>query len=425
MTDEILKYIENVNVSSNELVTRTSLNRNLLKLLENDKALLDYSGGVDRGLYRILPWEKGKTYDKNDLVWYVGYYVVPKNIVEYEREMGRLSAFDFSSVSSSSDLETLSAGWQRERQNVYDKYHIVTLFLLRSLDNLNSNEPELTMIDMIPTFDASGWKNENQFGTIYYDYFEDFTAHVLKDKLHEMHEVIKKYHKFGTLSSFSEIDNKVLKTDFSNLSENRSSVFFPYETITLDPSGSIVEGTMRKWDCGLIEYDLIYKLGDTSGGYIQYAADGSLIMHDNVAVNYLNLNPIVEVSDPNLKYDNSPYYLTENDADIFVVPGEENAYSTDVKQTGLNSVVNTYCGTITFPIAFADTNYMVFGTEIACIDSGNGDGAAVANVNTTIYVNKAKKSITAVLIVPTYDSDVPRTLVNNRFRCHVVGRWKL
>ena len=424
MNDLIIPYADNIAVSTNEFATRVSLNRNLLKLLKNDEALFEYSGGVERGLYRVLPYEYGKTYSKNDIVWFVDYYVVPKNQAEYDAELNKLLEIDVKKAGTQEEINALTAEIEKQKKELFDKYHVVSLFLLRSLENGNGNEPKLDFVDMIPVFDASGWKNVNPLGTIYYDYFEDFTAKVLSEKLHEMHEVISKYHKFGTLSSYSEIDKKVLKVDFSNLNPDRSTVFFPYETKIVDSSKTIIEGTVRTWDCGLLEYDLTYKLGDTVNEYSFYAADGSVNKADNVDTNYLNLNPIIKPSDPNLVYDNSRYYLTESDADILAVTGNKEVYINGIKQYGMNGRINTYCGTITLPIAFIDTNYMIFGSGLASVEDPENEGVLEKNVNTLVYVNKAKKSFTAVLIVPTYEGILPKSLANNQFRCHIVGRWK-
>ena len=424
MSDFILPYTSNIAVSTNEFATRESLNRNLMKLIKNDEALYEYSGGLDRGLYRILPYEYGKAYSKNDLVWFVDYYVVPKDKATYDAELQKLLEVKYDNAASSEEIENLSASVEKRRQKIYDKYHVVSLYLLRSLENSNSRIPEMTMIDMIPTFDASGWKNMNPLGTIFYDYFEDFAVHILKEKLHEMHETISKYHKFGTLSSYAEIDKKVLKIDFSNLNHDRLSVFFPYETKLLNSSSTIIEGTSRKWDCGLLEYDIVYKLGDTVNAYSYYAADGSVIKADNVDVNYLNLNPVIKSTDPNLEYDNSDYYLNDSDADIFAVSGNESSTISGLRQYGMNDEINTYCGTVTLPEPFLDTNYMIFGSGIASIDNPENTGTLEKNVNTLVYVNKAKKSFTAVLIVPTYVGTIPKSLANNRFRCHIIGRWK-
>lgn len=440
-SSEIIKNVENVRVASNELLLRATINRNLKRLLDNDIALLSNANEVYHGLYRIMPYEYGKVYSKNELAWFADFYCVDSNkplydeaVKNYEKEIYPDLSADTFAKHKREAKQTGKVDWEKdaekelkqkdaeEREKLKDKFWTTTLYLLRSLKSGNDNPPEMTLIDYIPTFDASGWKNEFPFGAIYTDYFTEFTAYNLKKQLSKMHEVIKKYHPFGELSSYNEIPNKVLKTDISNIDPHRTHTFFPGETGTIEEMNSIMSGTYRKYDCGLLEYDLIFKLGDNKGTYAAYNPDGSLITIDNVDVNYLDLKN-TETKD-NLSCDNTPYYLSDDDSTIFKLAGSKHHTEGNIKQNGLNTVVNTYSGTIRFPIPFKDTNYMIFGSGIASITSDAEDEVMMQNVNTIVYTNKAKQSVTAVMIVPSYDDHI-KVLSNNRFRCQIIGRWDI
>ncbi len=51
----IIKHVDDVSVSSNELDIKPVLNRNFIKLLENDAAIGALTQNVRNGLYRLMP----------------------------------------------------------------------------------------------------------------------------------------------------------------------------------------------------------------------------------------------------------------------------------------------------------------------------------------------------------------------------------
>ena len=169
MTDTIIQNYTNIAVSSNEMMINTVLNRNFKKLFQNDIALLGNSLDVYNSMYRVLPYDQNKVYQRNDLVWFVDFYLSPKNETAYNEKIANLS------------MENNLT--EEEYQKAKDTYYTVSLYLLRSLNNNNTTFPKREYVDMIPVFDASGWKNENPAGTIYTDYFEEFTAYNLKQTL--------------------------------------------------------------------------------------------------------------------------------------------------------------------------------------------------------------------------------------------------
>lgn len=404
----ILTTHSHLDISSNEMMINAVLNRNFKKLFDNDNALLGVSRSISQGVYRILPYEKGKSYSKNDLVWFVDFYLSPKNEKEYNEEYSKLDS-EFSTTEEYDELKK--------------KYFTVSLYLLRSLSNNNTNFPKREIVDMIPVFDASGWKNEYPSGSIYTDYFQEFTVFNLKQKLHELHEVSKTYHKFGELSSFLELDKAVLKTDMSNLDPDRSHVFFPNETVELDSNDTIVEGSVRKWDCGLLEYEMIFKLGDSRSIFASYNPDGSIKTSEDLDANYLNLNVENYGASIYSEFSNRKYYLNDSDSDIFNLSGGFDVTVNGLVQHNVNQYLNSYYGTIKFPIPFIDRNYAIFHPEIPSSIRSNGN-IMETNVNCMVFVNKSMDSVTAMLIVPNYVSGDVKVLGENRFRCQIIGRWR-
>jgi hypothetical protein len=53
---------------------------------------------------------------------------------------------------------------------------------------------------------------------------------------------------------------KLLKSDLSNRDMNRERYFFPYETRFLQQDDYIIGGFARRYDNGLLEYDIIFRL---------------------------------------------------------------------------------------------------------------------------------------------------------------------
>ena len=90
--------------------------------------------------------------------------------------------------------------------------------------------------------------------------------------------------------------------------------------------------------------------------------------------------------------------------------------------------MNTYTAKITFPISFADNNYMVFSNSILSQTTGNG--MMVPSANEMTYCDKTRQSIVFLDITfpdSTKYGDVGYNaknggLVANSFHCKVIGR---
>lgn len=412
----IIYNLDNIDMTSNELFIRDTLNRNFKKLFENDMRLLANSLDVYSGVYRVLPYDEEKTYQKNDLVWFVDVYIPPGKKELYDHDIA---------VENSKPIPD-----NDKLKEIFNKYSTTTLYLLKSTRNNNTFKPKRTLINMEPRFDASFWKNENPFGSIFTDYLDEFVLYKMRDSILELHDKNKKYHKFGSLSAYSELDKKVLKTDLKNIDPDRDHIFFPNETEMVQSTDVIIDGWMRKWDCGLLEYNIIYKLGDTQADYATYnETTGNIKLMQGVGANTFNLKNIITNTDPVTTFDNRRYYLNDDDADIFapVYPAENTQMlnMNGITQINVNDFINTYTGTIKFPVPFIDTNYCIFNTMQPCVMINKIGTDVEPNVNNIVFANKARNAVTAVLIVPTYAGGEPKVLYNNKFMCQIVGRWRV
>ena len=412
MFDKIAENYENLSIAGNELLTNVILNKIFKKLLENDKNLIKKASNISSGTYRILPWVKGKSYNMHDLVWYVDCYLPMRNEKQYNEELAEIKKHA-NPISIPTQINSLK-----------DKYYTVTLYLLRSLKNGNTSQPVRTLVDMVPVFDASGWRNENPMGSIYTDNFEEFTLDNIKKQLEQMHQAVTAMHPFGELKSFEDISNKVLLQGMSNIDASRTKVFFPNQTFSVKETDSIIAGSCRKWDCGLLEYDFKFKLGNSEYEYENdsYNEDGTVKLSEEMDTNYLSLAKSAFFAGTDTEYSNRQYYLDDSDANIFTVKNGEVLNENGIVQNNVNTKLNTYHGKLDFEIPFIDTNYSIFPVNTAVVVDALGN--MCQNENVMVFINKSKKSVTALLVVPNYDQSDYKILGENTFRCRITGRWR-
>ena len=119
MSAYVIENIEHVDESSNEIINRHTINRNFLKLLENDKALAALMDSPEINRNNIKAFHSGNPYVKGDLVWFKDY---------------------------SDD-------------------GVPVLHILRSLVDDNTNYPTKTLLDKVESYEVSGWKDEYEYGT--------------------------------------------------------------------------------------------------------------------------------------------------------------------------------------------------------------------------------------------------------------------
>lgn len=246
------------------------------------------------------------------------------------------------------------------------------------------------------------------------------------------------YHRFGKLSVSPDdadyIGGKVLLRDLSNADPDRDQFFYPYQTghFTTD---SIMDGTYRIWDNGLLEMSIVFRLGSP-----EEDADG--VTH--VRCNDIMFQQASTRTRESMDYqENAKYFAETDDMSIFQNPAGMQVKSStvnDVVFDNRNRYVNTYFAKLDlFPNvitfngtsvnSFADLNYMIFATNPVCLDDDHAGLAMHAGKNQLVWCDKLRDSVTAVYV--TYPDDAEDEdfaskggLAVNSFSCSVVGRWK-
>lgn len=386
--NNVLSNINNVNVSVNEYVTKYSLNRNIKKLIDNDTTLKNKYNEVLSGQL-IHDWSAGIEYNYCDLVWY--------------------------------------------------KDENDELWLLRSMSEFNNNPPFL-IVNNKKVLNDQYWKNENEYKTIL-DYGIEKTLQYYTRSLINEHQY-DAYHKYGILSSEKDLKSKLLMNDFSNISYNRDTNFYPYKTFDIldyqpELSNVILNGYYREYHNGIIEYNIVYRVGYC--GKVIYNGDE----YDQISCNCIQFYNMNRLNKQSLDYnENNKYFNNTGDYQIFNYKNNTDK-SISVNETTIeynrNDYVNVYHAEIKFPIPFKNLNYMVYNTDLTQVkyDSMEISPPLIdktrvemikQNKCKTVFCNKQKQSITALYI--TYPNDINQEpgwnathggLMSNTFRCHIIG----
>lgn len=371
-----IPYDYHIDVASNEFFLRATINRNLEKLLKNDvylaKKIEEYGTGNE---FSIQCYKSSRIYNKGDAVVYI----------EFNE----------------------------------DKSKILNLYLLESIVNNNTNEPSYEIVDtFIRDFRKSGWDDANSLFSIYNSTDENANISslietIVSNKFHLSHEIDLSCHKFGELSSVEELSSKLLLNDVSNIADDHVAPFFAYQTFPVKSSN--YHGTCKKWGNGLIEYDIVFTLDGSSKTMKTISENGAV---ENMF--YYKVNSFVPLS--NDVFNNDDYFLSAIDYNIFNINGSNDIYEVNgTQQTNVSKQVNTYHGTIEFPMQFADLNYMIFTSSTA-----NENGAS-QSPNTLVFADRQLSSITVLYVIPNYSNleKIEETLLkNNEFQCQIIGRWK-
>ena len=136
-----------------------------------------------------------------------------------------------------------------------------------------------------------------------------------------------------------------------NITDDRQNLFYPNVIQSFVADNTTYSGYMRKWDNGLLEYDVVFRLG-----YISSDAEGyALLSANNLVVPNANKNFM--------------YFKDDKDYEIFNQGGENYVVTETTKQVNLNKQLNAYSGKISFIEPFKDLNYMVFTSGSKVIET--------------------------------------------------------
>ena len=372
-----LPYTEGIDVGTNEIVTRMSLNRNFAKLLSNDSAMSVYRNGAHGG-FRISEYVEGREYSYGDLIW-----------LDVDGD---------------------------------------EIYLVKCLLDGNKEDPRAALSDRLedgrPDFEKYGWKDQNDAFDPGRTGLSAYTARTA-GQIMRRHEQDPERHFFGRVSDTPTdpdyYDWKLMRSDVSNVRQRRDRVFYPYRTGHFE-TDSVMDGTYRVWDNGLLEFDIVYRLGwrgrDVSRGYEM----DILSCNDFEAASQTGDNEFA--ADWN---DNDRYFASADDRTIFRRSNVSAVVETDSSiQGNMNQYVNVYSAPIDFSASgwqFADRNYMIFSADTVSQVRG-GDSLSPGSCPVT-YCDRTMKGFTALLVsFPFRGAKSMPYLGTNSFSCTVVGRWK-
>lgn len=388
MKRDIIRYTQNLDVGSNEYATKYSINRILEKLIQNDKLLEEFYQEVF-GSFMIYEYQPGETYYYNDLIWF---------------------------LDSEKNLHILRCNKSQTNEN---------------LANWSFGQP----------FEKYGWKDLNPDIDIFKEFgFEKKISNWISKKFKE-HTDNLDYHplgkiSFGNTKPTSDIMTKISNREMSNLDPNRNQNFFPYQTIHLKTSenGPIIGGYCRKYDNGLLEYDIVFRLSYLG---IREIDEDYKISADILECNKLDL----------AKYHlDEDYFYGSGDSQIF--NQESNLCSQfeseigETRQRFRNDYVNVYSAVINFAQATSTLDspslkfkskdsYMIFSGDVTCQIRDTKTHSMNIGSNQMVFVSKQAGSFVAILV--TYPNQNFNTsgynaknggIEANSFHCSLVGRWK-
>lgn len=387
----VLPHTTNLDVSSNEYSLAYTVQRIIDRLFENDLALEKlYESVFSRTM--IYEYDVGLEYKYNDVVWFL-------------------------------------------HKNKTAK--IADLYVLRCD---KSTMPANSLSDFpTKTFQAIGWKDLNPDVDIFTQYGLDKKIGTFFNKMFKQHTDDVVNHKYGKISydktSRNHLDNKVARRDVSNLNPYRENVFFPNESICLtrNMNSPIVNGNCRWYDNGILEYDIVFRLG-----YVGY----QLVDEEyNISADIISCNSIDFRTDNTM----SKYFLDTDDRSIFYqLSSKYEAEVGGTVQKNTNDYVNVYSATIDFAEAagglvgktlyeFDNTDYMIFGSDQLMQKRCPFDDSINPSSNSMVFCAKHKDRFTAMLIVYPSQKNMSKTGFNamntgilaNSFHCHVIGKGKV
>lgn len=404
ISNTILPHDKDIRVAIDEFICSHTINRNIQLLLENDDACkelyatifgrLSITSYQERSFITNEPIE----YNADTIVWY---YL--------------------------QDQDLLKRGFSK-------------VWLLQSLKNQNKNNPKKAFDTLNnigqPDFERYGWCDLNQ-------HIDIFSSHLglkkmIQQRINEainIHQSDLSCHPFGKLtttkSSPDYIGRKVLTRSLNNISQDRTKGFFPSQTGHFTTQ-SIVNGTYRIWDCGLLEMNIVFRLG-----YVRTDDDGYDILSCNDII--FQQSP-TNVDSSTTYQENTKYFYSIDDMKMFQNNDNQKVYESvigNMKQYNRNNYVNTYFAKLEFPRiifgtktvnAFVDRNYMIFNTGLLSQDKQSINKTISQSSNQLTWCDKTRTGVTAILI--TYpdnnqkDFGASGGLAANSFSCSIIGKWK-
>lgn len=316
MSDARLPASSYIDIAPNEYVTKYSINRNFEKLLSNDFYLYEkYSTSTDplmsqtEKLKKAQTYNKLKTYNAGDFV----FYKIKKDDTKFY-------------ILSSAQGPNSHKPTVRKNVVTNDLYVVNSdWWVIVGIDPAKGNSLPKDQADMHVNDSLASFRANHERNT------EELSAHPVQ--------------RLGMQQS-----EKAFRT-LENVSEDRQKFQYPSYLQSLVGDNTVYQGYMRKWDNGLLEYDLTFRLGYISSD----AAGKDLISANNLVVPHRNKNYL--------------YFKDDSDYAMFNKGGDGYVVTPSSKQVNLNPYMNAYTGTIKFPEPFRDLDYMVFTTNVKNVET--------------------------------------------------------
>lgn len=388
MKKNIIRYTQNLDVGSNEYATKYSVNRILEKLIQNDKLLEEFYQEVF-GTFMIYEYQPGETYYYNDLIWF---------------------------LDSEKDLHILRC-------------------------NKSQTSEDLTHWRLGQAFEDYGWKDLNPDINVLKEFGLEKKMSTWIAKKFKEHSDDLSCHPLGKISygnakPTTDITRKVSDREMSNLDPNREQNFFPYQTIHLKTpeNGPIIGGYCRKYDNGLLEYDIIFRLS--------YSGIAEVDEDYGISANIFECNNLDLVS----QHSDENYFYGTNDAQMFncgnALCSQFESEIGETRQRSRNDYVNVYSAVIEFAQATSTVDspslkfkssdsYMIFSGDVTCQSRDITTRAMNIGSNQLIFAQKRTGSFAAILITyPNQKFNTPGYnaknggIEANSFHCSLVGKWK-
>lgn len=364
----ILPNTDNVTVTGNEILYTHQINRNIRKLLENDEKLNELFEKVN-GSVTIREYIEYYSYSIDDLIWF------------YDDTINRLK-------------------------------------ILRCIRRNNTNKPFLKD----GSYEGSGWKDENEEDDLESFGVDKMVERLINNKI-LTHENDSSYHKYGQLKNYkTDVDGILMKKDLSNRNLSRSINFYPSKNVELQQDNTIVNGYYRRYDNGLIEYDIVFRLGYRGVETI----DG--VDYDKIVCNDMTL----DITEGGYNPETEKYFAAPVDNSIFAYQNtSQSNYSINdtTIERNRNDYVNVYGGIINFPVQFRDTRYMVFTSGTMAYDGDSSKATIEPCANSITFFDKRTDRISPLLIAYSNGSNFGSSgyytkngsLTSNRFQCKIIG----
>lgn len=377
---------ENIHIAVNEQRNNIYvINRCLSKLISNDKKLLSLYEEILQSIH-IQPYDPSNKYYENDIVWFV-------------------------------------SG--------------TNLYILRCIST-NNTYPHFN--ELTQSFEETGWQNQMEYIHLLKVGADNIIKTQINNKFFQ-HNLNKTYHRYGKISASTSspdyVQNKILnrdlgmQTNIGKIAYPRELMQFPYQTVSLNPDESIIQGYYRKYDCGLLEYDLVFKFGMTNNTQDTIYGNKNVLSCNNVTLNVVD--NVLKSGSFDSQQRNSQYFFGSC-YDIFRInnPTDSSSIIGNTIQINRNDFINTYFSSIHFPQLFFNTNYNVF---ISDMTSQTSDGESLNySPNTMTVCDKTQDSfkiiyVTYPLATKTEYNTKGRNatfggLAINSFHCQIVGRWR-